>query len=394
MPVEGTWRSHQVPLGRARGEPRAPRAARGVDALATGPEELFDDDGAPRPELAALAPRGRPAHERQPARQRRRCCCGTSSCPTSATTPSRSRRRAADEQRGDARARRLPARRDARATRRTFRDLRARRDRVQPAAARVRGRPTAPGWPRAWPTDDHLAPDGRVHGGAVRAPLPGLARGLPADRPARPVQLLRGVHPHHRLDVQPAREVAEDDPRASRGGGRSRRSTTCCQLARLAPGPQRLLPPGPGLHRPRRQQEGRDHPRLPAARRQLPAVGRPTTACAVARLRQRDRGRQAAGARLPARWTRRSCTARAASASGSGRRTDDGDEPDVVLGVRGDIPTLETLAAVGILREHLPDLKVRVDQRRRPDAPAGRDASTRTACPTASSTRCSPTTGR
>jgi xylulose-5-phosphate/fructose-6-phosphate phosphoketolase len=40
--------------------------------------------------------------------------------------------------------------------------------------------------------------------------------------------------------------------------------------------------------------------------------------------------------------------------------SDDGDEPDVVLGCAGDIPTLETLAAAAMLREHLPALKVRV----------------------------------
>jgi xylulose-5-phosphate/fructose-6-phosphate phosphoketolase len=39
---------------------------------------------------------------------------------------------------------------------------------------------------------------------------------------------------------------------------------------------------------------------------------------------------------------------------------DDGQEPDVVLACCGDVPTLETLAAAAILREHLPDLKVRV----------------------------------
>ena len=38
---------------------------------------------------------------------------------------------------------------------------------------------------------------------------------------------------------------------------------------------------------------------------------------------------------------------------------DEGD-PDVVLACCGDIPTLETLAAVNLLRQHLPDLKVRV----------------------------------
>jgi xylulose-5-phosphate/fructose-6-phosphate phosphoketolase len=39
---------------------------------------------------------------------------------------------------------------------------------------------------------------------------------------------------------------------------------------------------------------------------------------------------------------------------------DEGGEPDVVLGCAGDIPTLETLAAASILREHVPDLKIRV----------------------------------
>jgi xylulose-5-phosphate/fructose-6-phosphate phosphoketolase len=38
---------------------------------------------------------------------------------------------------------------------------------------------------------------------------------------------------------------------------------------------------------------------------------------------------------------------------------DDGD-PDVVLACAGDIPTLETLAAASLLREHLPDVRVRV----------------------------------
>src|SRR5688572_6272376 len=39
---------------------------------------------------------------------------------------------------------------------------------------------------------------------------------------------------------------------------------------------------------------------------------------------------------------------------------DEGAEPDVVLACCGDVPTLETLAAAAILREHLPELRVRV----------------------------------
>jgi xylulose-5-phosphate/fructose-6-phosphate phosphoketolase len=39
---------------------------------------------------------------------------------------------------------------------------------------------------------------------------------------------------------------------------------------------------------------------------------------------------------------------------------DEGAEPDVVMACCGDVPTLETLAAVDLLRKHLPDLKIRV----------------------------------
>ena len=40
--------------------------------------------------------------------------------------------------------------------------------------------------------------------------------------------------------------------------------------------------------------------------------------------------------------------------------TDQNTEPDVVMACAGDIPTLETLAAVDLLRQHFPDIKIRV----------------------------------
>ena len=40
--------------------------------------------------------------------------------------------------------------------------------------------------------------------------------------------------------------------------------------------------------------------------------------------------------------------------------TDTGAEPDVVMACAGDIPTLETLAAVDLLRRHFPDIRIRV----------------------------------
>ena len=57
---------------------------------------------------------------------------------------------------------------------------------------------------------------------------------------------------------------------------------------------------------------------------------------------------------------RPSCIAPRGSASGRGPATTRIVEPDVVMACCGDVPTLETLAAVSILREHLPELKIRV----------------------------------
>jgi xylulose-5-phosphate/fructose-6-phosphate phosphoketolase len=39
---------------------------------------------------------------------------------------------------------------------------------------------------------------------------------------------------------------------------------------------------------------------------------------------------------------------------------DEGSEPDIIMACAGDTPTLETLAAVSILRNNFPELKIRV----------------------------------
>ena len=80
---------------------------------------------------------------------------------------------------------------------------------------------------------------------------------------------------------------------------------------------------------------------------------------------------------------------------GVGFCNDEGEqEPDVVLGCAGDVPTLESVAACAILREHLPELKVQARQRRRPDAPGARQRASPRATRRRSSTRCSRPSGR
>ena len=57
VPVEGTWRSHQVPIADVRGNEKHLRMLE--DWLKSyRPEELFDENGAFRPELAEIAPAG------------------------------------------------------------------------------------------------------------------------------------------------------------------------------------------------------------------------------------------------------------------------------------------------------------------------------------------------
>ncbi len=175
------------------------------------PEELFDDAG-PAPRRAGRAgARGRAPDGGQPARQRRR----PAARPAAARFPRLRHRRARARARSRART---PAR-----CGKFLRDVIKLNDdqrnfRIFGPDETASNRLTAvfEATNKQWeaevvPTDDHLAPDGPRDGDAQRAPVRGLAGGLPAHRPARAVQLLRGVHPHHRLDVQPARQVAEGD---------------------------------------------------------------------------------------------------------------------------------------------------------------------------------------
>ena len=87
--VEGTWRSHQVPLADVRENPDHLRMLEEW-MRSYRPEELFDERGAFVADLDRLAPRGRSPHEREPARQRRPAAARPATCPTSATTPSTS----------------------------------------------------------------------------------------------------------------------------------------------------------------------------------------------------------------------------------------------------------------------------------------------------------------
>ena len=283
MPVEGTFRAHQVPLADLATNPEH-LAQLEAWMRSYRPEELFDDDG-------ALARRARRARARRATRRmganphangglllRDLELPDFRDYAVDVPTPGATDRSEATRVLGA-----LPARRRSRANpRRNFRLFGPDETASNRLERRLRGDRPRLGRPRRLPSDDHLAPDGRVMEVLQRAPLPGLARGLPAHRPPRPLQLLRGVHPHRRLDVQPAREVAE----GRRGDIPWRRPIASLNylltLARLAPGPQRLLAT---RTRASSTTSSTRRPRSSAStcrRTRTPCCRSPTTACAAA----------------------------------------------------------------------------------------------------------------
>ncbi len=258
-PAENNWRSHQVPLADARDTEAHTRLLESW-LQSYRPEELFDESGAPVDLIAGLAPEGARRMSANPA------------------------------------ANGGLLRRDLRLP--DFRDYAV--DVPEPGKTVAEATRVLGGWLRdvmaANPDDFRLfAPDetasnrlqdvyevtGKLRqppgaerardGGVERAPVPGLARRLLAHGPARRADLLRGVHPYRRLDVQPARQVAEELP-GDRLATPDRLAELPAQLPCLATGPQRGVAPGPGFHRPRREQEGRHRAGLPAVRREHAAV--------------------------------------------------------------------------------------------------------------------------
>mmetsp|Transcript_5277 Transcript_5277/g.17822 ORF Transcript_5277/g.17822 Transcript_5277/m.17822 type:complete len:505 (-) Transcript_5277:1622-3136(-) len=249
---------------------RTPRGAQGVAPQLPAPGALRRG-GPAAPGDRRARPHGGPPHERQPAHQ-----------------PGRARA---------ARGARLAfARRRGALARRGGRRVHARAR--QPPPGRLR-RQRGPGQlPRLLPRRDHLQPplrglrgdlarchvaltpgrrahdDGRPRDGdPLGALVRGVARGLRADGAPRHVRLLRGLCPARGLDDQPARQVAQGDPRDRLAQARAE-PQRAPHLPHLAPGPQRLLPPGPRLPGQPVHQEGLRGACLPpAGRKHAPRRG-------------------------------------------------------------------------------------------------------------------------
>ena len=348
LPVEGTLRSHQVPLAQVRDNP-AHLAELETWLRSYRPEELFDANGRAARGARRLAPRGARRMGANP-HANGGLLLRDLELPDFRDYAVDVPRAGVHDQRGHARAGRAAARCDPRQPR-TLPAHGARRDGVQPAVDVFEVTD------RAWDAeniagDDHLAPDGRVMEVLSEHLCQGWLEGYLLTGRHGLVQLLRGVHPHHRLDVQPARQVAEGDPRHPVAP-----ADRVAQLPALS-------------HVWRQDHNGFSHQdpgfidhvvnkKAEIVRVYLPPDANSLLSVADHCLRSRDYVNVVVAGKQPAlelpddgRGDRALHPRPRHLGVGS---SDDGGEPDVVLACAGDIPTLENVAAAALLREHLPN---------------------------------------
>ncbi|MBX5470747.1 MAG: phosphoketolase family protein [Thermoleophilaceae bacterium] len=353
LPVEGSFRSHQVPLAGFRDNPGRLRQLEEW-LRSYRPEELFDERGALRREIAALSPRG----------ERR----------MGASPHANGGMLARDLDLPDFRAYAVevskPAARTSEATHvlgAWLRDV----VRANPRTFRVMGPDETASnrlsaifeaTDRAWdaetlPTDDHLAPDGRVMEALSEHLCEGWLEGY----------LLTGRH--GLLNCYEAFVHIVDS--MFNQHAKWLKVTRGIPWRRPIPSLNYLLT----SHVWRQDHNGFSHQdpgfidhvvnkKAEIVRVYLPPDANCLLSVADHCLRTRGYVNVIVAGKQPALDYLATDDAIAHCARGIGvwqwASSDDGGEPDVVLGCAGDVPTLETVAAAALLRERLPELKVRV----------------------------------
>ena len=353
--TEGFWRSHQVPLGELHENPEHVQLLEKWLA-SYRPEELFDADGRLRPELADLAPKGSGgwAPLRTPTAA---CCSKISSCRISATTRSRSR---TPEPWTPRRTRIMGAfLRDVMKRNMDSRNFRL----FSPDEFNSnRWQEVFEVTDRAWnaelfPYDDHLARNGRVMEMLSEHQCEGWLEGY----------LLTGRHGFfscYEAFIHIVDSMVNQHAKWLKVTGHIPWRRSIASLNYLL-----------SSHVWRQDHNGFSHQdpgfldhivnkKAEVVRVYLPADANCLLSVTDHCLRSRDyinvivAGKQPAPQWLTMDEAVAHCTA--GLSVWKWASSDHESEPDVVMACCGDVPTLETLAAVDLLREHVPALKVRV----------------------------------
>ena len=351
--VEGTWRSHQVPMSEVRTNADN-RAILERWMRSYRPDELFDDDGRLRPELAALPPTGTRRMSANPVAnggELLRELQLPDFREYAVEVPSAR----GHDRRGDACARHVRPGRDAAATPTT-----------SGCSGRTRRRPTGSAsvlevTDRTWmaeilPGDDHLAPDGRVMEVLSEHQCQGWLEGyLLTGRHGifncyeAFIHIVDSMFNQHAKWLKVTRDMPWRRPIASLN------YILSSLVWRQDHNGFSHQDPGFIDHVVNKKSD--------VIRVYLPPDANTLLSVGDHCLRSRHyvnvivAGKQPSPTWLTMDEAILHCT------RGIGiwdwASNDDGGEPDVVMASAGDIPTLEALAAVDLLRTYLPDLKVR-----------------------------------
>ncbi len=353
LPAEGSFRSHQVPLDAVRTNPEH-RAALEAWLRSYRPQELFDESGAVRPEIVALAPPGELRMSANP----------------HANGGLLLRDLELPDFRGYAVEVAAPASTSSEATRvlgAWLRDVvRANPDRFRlmgpDETASNRLSAVFEATDRAWdaqrlPTDDHLSPDGRVMEVLSEHLCQGWLEGyLLTGRHGlfncyeAFIHIIDSMFNQHAKWLKVSREIPWRRPIGSLN------YLLSSHVWRQDHNGFSHQDPGFIDHVVNKKAE--------IVRVYLPPDANCLLSVADHCLRSRDYVNVIVAGKQPALDYLTIDHAIAHCTRGLGiwewASSDGGEEPDVVLGCAGDIPTLETVAAAAILRERLPELRVRV----------------------------------
>jgi xylulose-5-phosphate/fructose-6-phosphate phosphoketolase len=356
LPVEGTFRAHQVPLSNVRSDPEQ-LAMLEEWMRSYHPDELFDEEGRLIPELVALAPRGDCRMGANPHVNGGRVLKDLDlpdfrdyavEVPTPAKEHRESTRRLGEMLR-DTYARNADS-----ANFRLFCPDETNSNRLG-AVFEVENRCFVG---KTLPIDDHVAPDGRVMEVLSEHLCEGWLEGY----------LLTGRHglfaSYEAFAMIPASMVVQHTKWLEEAINLSWREPISSLNILLTSTAWRndhngFSHQGPGLIDVMLSKRGT------VARIYLPPDANTLIACADHCLRSRNYVNLIAIDKQPQlQWLDMDAAiehlALGASIWEWASNVPEGEEPDIVLGCAGDIPTLETVAAAHWLRENAPELKVRV----------------------------------
>jgi xylulose-5-phosphate/fructose-6-phosphate phosphoketolase len=353
-PVEGTWRSHQVPLPAARTDP-AQLAALETWLRRYRPEELFDDDGAPRPSVVDWLPVG---SQRMGATPHANGGILTRDLELPAFREYAVKVDAPGAQTAEATRVLGVFLRDVMTENRPYRNFRLfGPDETESNRLDAVYEVTGKAWmARVDPVDEHLDTDGRVMEilsehlcqGWLEGYLLTGRHGLFSSYEAF-IHIVDSMFNQHAKWLKVSRELSWRRP---------------------IPSLNYLLT----SHVWRQDHNGFSHQdpgfidhvvnkKADIIRVYLPPDANTLLSVADHCLRSRNYVNVIVAGKQPAPMWLDMDAAAAHCARGVGvwdwASNDEGD-PDVVLACAGDVPTLETLAAADLLRQHLPDLRVRV----------------------------------